>query len=219
MSFEKIKGETFLFYGRPKIGKSSLAAKFPNPCFIATEPGLKYVNVDEKSKKHVNNWQEFCSVVNDLNTKSHGYQTYVVDTLDELWNFACDYLCNREEKDHVSDIGTMGKGWSMARDIMKNEMSKLYHNDKTTVFIAHATMKEIGPKDAKYTFVTMNMPGKAIEAVTARMDHLLYIASDKEGNRRIITQGTKNYEAGSRNGNLASKGSIELDFNKLMEAM
>lgn len=219
MSFEKIKGETFLLYGRPKIGKSTLASQFPNPCFIATEPGLKYVNVDEKAKKYVNNWTEFCQVVSDLNSKPHSYQTYIVDTLDELWNYVCDYLCTREDKDHISDIGTMGKGWSMARDVMKNEMSKLYHKDKTTVLIGHATMKEVGPKDGKYTFVTLNMPGKAIEAVTARMDHLLYIASDKEGNRRIITQGTKNYEAGSRNGNLASKGSIELDFNKLMEAM
>lgn len=220
---KKISGETFLFYGRPKIGKSSLAAQFPNPVFIATEPGLRYVQkdygLDNKRIKEVFNWSEFI----ELSQKFDGdttYSTRIIDTLDELWLMCVNHVCARFDKEHPSEIGSQGKGWSICRDEFKGGLRKIRKAADVFIMIGHATMKEVGPKDGKYTYVALNLPGKALEASMAYVDHILYLAPGKEeGERFIYTDGTKHFEAGSRNADLASKRKIKLTFNELIESM
>ncbi|MCH7561319.1 MAG: AAA family ATPase [Thaumarchaeota archaeon] len=51
---------TILLYGPPKIGKSTLAASFPNPCVIDMENGYKFLDVKEK---HLcTDWSDFLNV-------------------------------------------------------------------------------------------------------------------------------------------------------------
>ena len=59
-----LKGKYILIYGRPKIGKTTLASEFPKNLLLAFEPGYNALN--NKMVQPITKWAEFLTVINQL---------------------------------------------------------------------------------------------------------------------------------------------------------
>jgi hypothetical protein len=71
-----------LVYGTEGIGKSTLAARAPQPVFVQTEDGLGEVNCDKFPLAA--SFAETLAALTELRDQDHAYQTVVVDSLDWL---------------------------------------------------------------------------------------------------------------------------------------
>jgi len=54
---------TTLIYGKPKIGKSTFAASFPNALFLDTEGGLQSLSVH---RVPIHNWKDLLTACGEL---------------------------------------------------------------------------------------------------------------------------------------------------------
>ena len=91
-----------LIYGAPKIGKSTLASQFPDTLFLATEDGLRSLEVFKLPE--VGCFTTFSQLMEAVKTirqhamldKEPRYKTIVVDTIDNVYHLASAQVC--EEK-------------------------------------------------------------------------------------------------------------------------
>lgn len=76
-----LRGYTCLFYGQPKTGKTTTAAKFPKPLLLAFEAG--YLTIPGVMALRMNKWSEFKQVLKQLkDERAHDmYENIVVDTV------------------------------------------------------------------------------------------------------------------------------------------
>lgn len=77
----KIKrAQKVVIYGSEGIGKSSLAANFPDPLFIDTEGGTSHMDVRRIEKPQ--SWEEMLAVVKEVAATKDVCKTFVLDTVD-----------------------------------------------------------------------------------------------------------------------------------------
>src|SRR5574340_343677 len=86
----KLSEIRWLIYGPPGIGKTTLAAAFPNTLLIAPEKGYKAHKVMKSDITHWNNPDDkeksFVHVVKDLVKGKHDFKTAAIDTADKLFD-------------------------------------------------------------------------------------------------------------------------------------
>jgi len=95
-----------LFYGIPGVGKSTLAASFPNPLILDIEGSTGRLDVDRVDLRK----EKFSTVMDWLRRlakEEHDYQTLVIDTIDWLEPKVWEATCTRLE---VPSIETPGYG-------------------------------------------------------------------------------------------------------------
>lgn len=91
-----------LFYGTPKIGKTTLASKAPNPVLICCEDGAREVEVDawEFSEGRVvpDSLEEFRTALKEIAADPQGHQTLVCDGIDAIERLCQKYMCAKNPK-------------------------------------------------------------------------------------------------------------------------
>lgn len=184
---------SWLLFGAKKIGKTNLASQFPDALFLMTEPGGKALSIYQRS---VNNWTEFTGYVKLLE-KDRRFKTQVVDTADLLFKMCERYVCRKRGIDHPSDED-WGKGWSAVRDEFVHWIQRLVNNGKGTVFISHATEREIKRKSGgSYHSIQPTLAGQARDVLEGIVDIFAYFDYDED--RRVLTiRGDEFVAAGSR---------------------
>jgi len=73
-----------MWYGPPKIGKSTLISKFDGVYWLCTEPGYKFLNI-RKSK--INCWEDFMAFVKVMEKsakKVSSVKMWCIDPIDKL---------------------------------------------------------------------------------------------------------------------------------------
>ena len=68
-----------VIYGAEGVGKSSLAANFPNPLFLDTEGGTSRLNV---RRIKISNWDELLATVKEVIATPDVCKSLVIDTAD-----------------------------------------------------------------------------------------------------------------------------------------
>jgi len=142
----KLSDQIILLYGRPKIGKSTFCANFPDALFIATEPGLNHLSVFKVS---VNNWEKFLAVCKEIAEGKHQFKTIIIDTIDNLVMYCNEYICQQNDIDHISDM-PMGKGWAKATAELTRVINKLSMLGIGLILVGHSKQEEIETKTKKY---------------------------------------------------------------------
>lgn len=176
-----------------KIGKTSLAAMFPETFFMFCEPGGKALSTYGRP---VRNWAEFKGYV-DLLTKDEKFKTVVIDTSDFAYEYCMDYVCTKLVIDHPADEG-WGKGWRAVKKEFSREISRLLHSGKGVIFISHAREEEIQKRGGeKYHRTSNTMPGQAKETLEALVDIWAYYTYEGE-NRVLVIGGDDFTDAGHR---------------------
>ena len=87
------KPPRIVIYGVPGIGKTSLAAEFPDPIFIQTEEGAGNLELTTFADGPLTSAAEVDEAIELLLTGDHKFRTVVLDSLDwfepMLWAAVC----------------------------------------------------------------------------------------------------------------------------------
>lgn len=137
-----------VLYGPEGIGKSSFAAKFPQPVFIDTEGGTKRLNVARLPAP--TSWAMLLDEVAEVRKGNVPCRTLVIDTADWAERLCTEAVCARAKVHGIEDFG-YGKGYTY----LKEEFSRLLDaleevltTGRHVVVLAHAAITKFEQPDA-----------------------------------------------------------------------
>ena len=141
------RAQKVVIYGAEGIGKSGLAAKFPDPLFIDTEGGTAHMDVRRIEKPQ--SWEEMLSVVKEVAATKDVCRTLVLDTADWAEQLIVSYLCTKYKQNSIESFG-YGKGYTY----LGEEFARLLGAFDTVlasgvhvVVTAHAKMRKFEQPD------------------------------------------------------------------------
>ena len=127
-----------LIYGVGKVGKTSLAAEFPDPIYLSTD-GERTPDDIELPSADIETFDDLLGVFGDLLTEDHPHKTVIIDSLDGLEPLVWAATCQRNGWATIEDPG-FGKGY-LAADVEWGEyfqaLTALKNAGLAVVQIAH----------------------------------------------------------------------------------
>ena len=106
-----LRGYSIFFYGEPKSGKTTTAAKFEKNLLLAFEKG--YNAIPGVLAQPINSWAEFKKVLRQLKDAKakEKFYTITIDTTDIAYDYCTKYICDNALRsdggygvDSISDI-------------------------------------------------------------------------------------------------------------------
>lgn len=142
-----IRPQKVVIYGSEGIGKTSMAAQFPEPLFIDTEGGTAQLDVRRIEKP--SSFEELVAIVNEVAANPTLCKTLVLDTADWAEQMCIASLCTKYKKSGIEDFG-YGKGYTY----LSEEYSRLLAAfdaviaaGVNVVITAHAKMRKFEQPD------------------------------------------------------------------------
>jgi hypothetical protein len=216
-----LKGYIVQVYGAPKVGKTTLATKFPKSLLIATEKGYNALAgvkaVDAPS------WITIKQIVQELakDEVKQMYETIVLDTADLAYEFAEDFVCSQEGVTSINKI-PFGAGYSKVEKEFDKTLRKIVQLGYGLVLISHAEEKsEKDEQGDEYTMIQPTLSKRGKKVVNRMCDIIGYArqVKDSEGVQKVMLflRGTDRFLAGSRFKYI--KEYIELSYDNLVNAL
>lgn len=112
------RAQKTVVYGPEGIGKTSLAAKFPDPLIIDTEGGTAHMDVRRIDKPQ--SWEELLAIVKEVASTPGVCRTLVIDTADWAEQLVVAYVLKKYGQPSIESFG-FGKGYTYVGE----EFSKL----------------------------------------------------------------------------------------------
>ena len=208
-----LRGYSVFFYGDPKTGKTTTAARFTNSLLLAFEKG--YNAIPGIMAQPINSWAEFRKVLRQLREEAvkEKFSTIIVDTADIAYDYATKYICANAKRtdggfgvDNISDI-PFGKGYGMVGQEFDECLRSIVQMDYGLVLISHATDKTFTDESGQeYNKIVPTLDKRATNIVSRMADIIGYSRAVTEildnGEQKTVTKlfirGTTRYMAGSR---------------------
>ena len=219
-----------LLYGEPGVGKSVFALKAPKPFFVCTDGNYEWLDefgADPNAHKNVLSWADMKDV---LESDFDGYETVVVDLLEDAFKWCEQEYCVRNKIEHVSDVG-YGKAYDATRNEFFIAISKLLSMDKHVILICHGitftTKDRRGVEHTRYA-PSSRIPDKVLDMIEGRVRYCLrcYTAAEEEPDgkitkKRFLSLVPKENEFGIIRGvdENAIPHDIPLDFDEFARAI
>lgn len=204
-----LKGYSVFFYGDPKTGKTTTAARFPKTLLLAFEKG--YMAIPGIMAQPINNWSEFKKVLRQLKEEQAKtmFETIAIDTADIAYDYVTDYICANAKRsdggfgvDSISDI-PFGKGYGLVAKEFDECLRSIVQMGYGLVLISHATDKTFTDESGKeYNKIVPTLDKRATNIVSRMTDIIGYAraVADESGqvSTKLFMRGTPRYMAGSR---------------------
>lgn len=211
--------KTYLFYGSPKVGKTTSAVAFGDNgdnklCFFTTEAGHDYQDLYTwKTDQGLlpSKFEHFLQFCREILTEDHDYTGICIDTVDKLWEWCNKYSNEKLGIPHQS-AGKIGQGWDNPKILLQDPLLAIYKRHFGIVFLAHSKNIEvtIGPrKFNKFDCSLKNGPKQIVEDMS---DFILYFHKDHKGKRLIRAGGSENFNCGDRSGLLPDLMPMDMEF-------
>lgn len=185
---------SILLFGEPKVGKTSLAAHFPDAFLLEFEPGGRAIRAFQKD---VHSWSEFKEYLTLLEGTNR-FKTVVMDTADIAYKMCLEWICQEKGFEHPSDE-SYGKGWSLVNSEFVAQIHRMLNLGRGVIFVSHAQEKEIKSRlGDTYEKIVPTMSGGGRAALEALADIWAYMYHGKEGRRWIRIRGNDHIAAGCR---------------------
>lgn len=178
-------------YGAEGIGKSTLAAKLPEPLFIDAEGGT--FQIDCSRFDQPKSWSDLMEMVTYVIDNPTICKTLVIDTADKAEVLLQEAILREYGVDTIEKVGGgYGKGYTLVAERFQKEL--LYRLDKliqkgiNVCFTAHATMRKFeSPEDAPYDRWELKCSKKISPLIKEWVDLLLFcdyqVTLVEEGNK------------------------------------
>ena len=232
---KQVKPQINVFMGIPKIGKTTLAAKFEKPFFLDLENRSFHVDVQRLTGNEVTSLEQIQSLIEELTVKPHDYKSFTIDSAESLEDVIHSDICKRGGVESIEQYdGGYGKGYVRAQEIMRDLMMKLQTmRDKrgmTVNIVAHTATRNFSDPatNAQFTRYEMRVNGKLGAVVRDLADNLFFIThkystfTDKatkktkalgDGDRVVYTEWRPAFDAGNTLGL-----PFEIDLDDFMES-
>lgn len=132
-----------LFYGPEGIGKSSIAAKFPDPLFIDTEGSTNHMDVTRFDAP--SSWQMVLDEVQYAIDHPDCCKTLVLDTADWAERLEIEELCKKKGWDGLEAPG-YGRGYQYSAEEfgkLLNKLTEVTQRGVNVVVTAHAQLRKV----------------------------------------------------------------------------
>ncbi len=149
MNITKGKIETAkktVIYGPEGIGKSTLAAQFPNPLFIDTEGSTKEMDVARFDKP--TSWELLKSQIEYVKLNKP-CTTLIIDTIDWAEQLCIKSICDKYDKNGIEDFG-YGNGYVYEKEEFGrflNLLEEVVEAGVNVVLTAHAILRKFEQPD------------------------------------------------------------------------
>lgn len=141
------KAQKVLIYGPEGIGKTSFAARFPNPVFIDTEGGSASLDVARLPKP--TSWAMLLEEVGYIKQNPALCKTLVIDTMDWAEALCVESVCAKYQKKGIEDFG-YGNGYVYTKEELGrllNSLQEIIDLGINVVLTAHAQMRKFEQPD------------------------------------------------------------------------
>lgn len=149
----KGKKKKVVIYGVEGVGKSTLAAKFPDPLFIDTEGGTANLNIKRFEGKPTS-YEMLKSYIDYVRTNKAA-ETLVIDTLDWAEQLLIEHVLNTHKKKSIEEFG-YGSGYVLAADMMRDFLKLLQglidDGICNVVLLCHAQIRKVELPDESGSF-------------------------------------------------------------------
>lgn len=99
-----------LLYGVDGVGKTSLAAEWPDPIYLHTQGEEPPSNIDLQSPGVVESYDEMIELMTELVVGDHTHKTVIIDSLDGFESLVWAKTCERNGWHSIEEPG-FGKGY------------------------------------------------------------------------------------------------------------
>ena len=142
-----VRPQKVVIYGAEGIGKSTLAAQFPNPLFIDTEGGTAQLDVRRIEKP--GSFDELVAIVSEVAADPNLCKTLILDTADWAEQMCIAGVCAKYKKAGIEDFG-YGKGYTYLSEEysrLLNAFDAVIASGTHVVITAHAKMRKFEQPD------------------------------------------------------------------------
>ena len=158
-----LKPQKVVIYGPAGIGKTTFAAKFPDPVFIDTEGGTNQIDV--KRLEGISSWSMLIGTIKEIKNNPSFCKTLIIDTVDWAEMLCQAHICDINGKKSMESFG-YGSGFTHLREEMGkflNMLSDLIEVGINVVLVAHSILRKFEmPEEAgNYDRYEMKLTAKA----------------------------------------------------------
>lgn len=170
------RAQKVVIYGAEGVGKTTLAAHFPEPLIIDTEGGTAHMDVRRIDRPA--SWPEMLAILAEVAKRPGLCKTLVIDTADWAEQLAAAYVCSSRNERSIEAFG-YGKGYTfLAEEFQKllAAASRLVEQGVHVVFTAHAQMRKFEQPDEQAAFDRweMKLSKKVAPLLKEWCDHLFF---------------------------------------------
>jgi len=216
-----LKSKIIFFYGAPKTGKTTMASKFPNALIAATEIGTNALN--NVYVQPIQKWSDMTKLIRELKKDAvkDKFETIVIDTADNLYDLAEEYVLASHGVSKIGDI-PFGGGYKETEKIFDKALREIPMLNYGLVIISHSEDKTITAESGEeFQQIQPTLPKKPQKVVNRMADIIGYSATMKneegEDETRLIMRGNQRVIAGSRWKH--TPNSIEFTYDNLVNAI
>lgn len=177
---------SWMFFGPPKIGKTTLASGFPHPLFLVTSP--KEVQALRVDYTVIDDWKKTLDVTKAVLRDpkyQRKYRYLVIDVVDVAWTNCIKEVCDRLDIKHPSEAG-YGKGVDMIDLEFKKWITDLTSSDYGLIFVSHMQTREIISRGRTVQKTVSTLPDRARKIIIPLVSNIGYISMEmvKEVNKK-----------------------------------
>jgi hypothetical protein len=170
-----------LLYGAEGRGKTTLAAKFPNPLALLLENGLpRGVEIDALAS--VEGFGAIMMRLGEVYKDPGPYRTLVVDTVDALEGEILAHVCAANGWPNI-EKAAYGKGWVIADEEWRRFIRAITairdKHEMTIVLVCHSSIERIDdPRAPTYTSYQPKLHKRARSLIMDACDAIFFLAED-----------------------------------------
>ena len=178
MTGKQSRPRKIVLYGTEGIGKSTLAAQFPNPIFLPTEDGVG--DIDVAKMPLITSFVEVPQYVRELTEEEHGFSTLVIDSIDWTEKLIWRAICEKYGADGIESVGGgYGKGYIYSAEWFQRLLDRLQQlrdsRNMAIVLIAHAQAENFDdPEHGSYARFAPRLNKHANKCLVEWADEVLY---------------------------------------------